>query len=112
MPTDDNDLSRVLARHPLRVNERPLQRGGDTLLRSATAGGPAEDGDRRMFLDAKLLRQLLAMAESSPMQRVQVERAGLRVDLYCTPAGHQYEVWTFVGADVRPEPLPAALAGM
>lgn len=91
----------------MRVNASPLQPGtGDTLLRTAVVGGPEAPGDRRIYLSANLLARLLECARSSAMMRVVVDRAGVRVDLYCTPHGHQYEVWTLVGADPRPEPTP------
>lgn len=89
------------------VNERPLQPPGrDTLERTATVGGPEREGDRRVFLSTRLLGQLLEIARLSPTGRVQVDRAGVRVDLYRSDNGHPYEVWTLIGADPRPEQLP------
>jgi len=104
-PTDLNPLS---PKNIITVNSRPLQPGtGDTLLRTAVVGGPDKGGDRRMYLSTKLLSHLLEISRSSQMMRVMVDRAGVRVDLYRTPHGHEYEVWTMVGADPRPEPTPA-----
>lgn len=112
MSDDWNPLVGALdPRRALQVNANPVQRPGDRLLRTACAGGPEHDGDRRLYLSAKVLRDLLHMAEASPLQRVQVQRCGVRVDLYQTPSGHTYEVWTFIGADPKPEALPAVLRG-
>ena len=95
--------------HPkevMKVNERPLQPPGrDTLLRTVVVAGPELAGDRRVFLSVDLLARLLETARSSPVRRVQVDRAGIRVDLYREHGGHQYEVWTLIGADPKPEPL-------
>lgn len=92
----------------LRVNKSPMQEPGrDEKLRTATVGGPALEGDRRVFLSADLLGRLLEIARSSPMGRVQVDRAGVQVDLYRRPDGHCYEVWTLIGADPRPEQMPS-----
>jgi hypothetical protein len=101
------DLNPLDPREVLTVNRSPLQRPGqDTLLRSAVVGGPDKAGDRRVYLSAKLLGTLLEVARASAMQRVVVDRAGVRVDLYADGRGHEYEVWTLVGADPRPEPIP------
>jgi len=101
------DLNPLDPRAVLKVNARPLQQPGqDTILRTAVVGGPDKAGDRRVYLSARLLDDLLARARSSPMQRVVVDRAGLRVDLYADARGHEYEVWTLIGADPRPEPVP------
>ena len=97
-------------RNVLTVNRSPLQRpGGDKLLRTAVTGGPSKGGDRRVYLSVDLLAQLLEVARSSTMRRVQVDRAGVRVDLYQRPDGHRYEVWTLVGCKPRPEDLPAGV---
>jgi hypothetical protein len=102
--SDRNPLDGLDARL-IRVNNDPLQRRatGDVLVHTAVVGGPECEGDRRLYLSAGLLRSLLAMAESTPTQRVEVARAGVQVDLYRSSAGHAYEVWTFLGADARPE---------
>lgn len=103
-PTDLNPLN---PRNIMEVNSRPLQPGtGDTLVRTAVVGGPEKGGDRRVYLSVKLLAQLLDCARSSNMQRVIVDRAGVRVDLYRAAGGHEYEVWTLIGANPRPEPIP------
>ena len=54
--------------------------------------------------------ELLEVARSSPMGRVMVDRAGVRVDLYRSQTGHEYEVWTLVGQSPRPEPIPDFVA--
>lgn len=95
----------------LEVNDRPLQHPGtDRRVKTAVAGGPNHAGDRRLYLSAELLRQMLAIAEASPTRRAEVTRAGVRIDLYEQRDGHRYEVWTFIGGDVRPEPMPDAIS--
>ena len=109
----EHDASDLL--HPKiapQVNHSPLQRGNtDTLLRSATLGGPDKPGDRRVYLSSAMLSKLLEIARSSPMGRVQVDGAGVRVDLY-EAGGHQYEVWTLIGGTPKPEPLPDGIASL
>jgi hypothetical protein len=113
MPDKPTDLNPLDPREALSVNGSPLQRAGaDTLLRTAVVGGPDRPGDRRVYLSSALLGQLLEVARSSPMGRVQVDRAGVRVDLYRRGDGHEYEVWTLVGADPKPEAMPAALRAL
>jgi hypothetical protein len=113
MADDNNGFTRLGVLHPnnvLKVNERPLQSpSGPRLVRTATVGGPELAGDRRFYLSSDLLAKLLDVARSSPMGRVEVQRAGLRVDLYVDGNGHEYEVWTIIGADPKPERLPAGL---
>jgi hypothetical protein len=104
------DLNPLDPRGALRVNERPIQSPGvDRKLRSATVAGPESGGDRRLFLSARLLSDLLEVAKSSSTQRAQIDRVGLRVDLYVDGRGSEYEVWTLIGAPPRPEPLPEAI---
>jgi len=94
-------------RNVMKVNERPMQLPGrDELLRTATVGGPEKAGDRRIFLSKGMLSNLMEVAQSSPTGRVQVDRAGVRVDLHVDGNGHQYEVWTLIGANPKPEQLP------
>lgn len=110
MSTDYNPLDPGNA---LEVNERPLQSPGlDRRLRTATVAGPEVGGDRRFYLSATLLEMLLDVARSSPTQRVRVDRVGLRVDLHVDGRGHQYEVWTLIGADPKPEELPEAIRNL
>lgn len=109
-PTDLNILD---PRNVLKVNATPVQRPGtDLMLRTATLGGPDKPGDRRVYLSAKLLAQMLDIARTSSMGRVQIDSAGLRVDLYQAGDGHQYEVWTLIGAPPKPEQMPVALRSL
>lgn len=111
MPKDDGGI--LDPHNVMEVNRSPMQRPGmDKLLRTAVVGGPNQGGDRRCYLSTRLLSQLLEVSRSSIMQRVVVDGAGVRVDLYVDPSGHKYEVWTLVGAKPRPEPLPAGLPGV
>ena len=113
MSDTETDLGMLDVRNVMNVNRSPLQTPGkDRLVRTATVGGPGHGGDRRVFLSSDLLGQLLEVSWSSMTRRVQIDRAGLRVDLYEQPNGHRYEVWTLIGADPRPEPLPTGLASI
>lgn len=110
MPHDETPFARWLSP---RVNDNPLQLPGtDTCLKSVVIGGPEEPGDRRLFLDVELLGHLMAMARVSGTRRVEVPRVGVRVDLYQQPNGHRYEVWKFIGANPRPEPLPPVVSSL
>lgn len=107
MPDDKTNLNPLDPRAVLTVNASPLQRpGADQIVRTAVVGGPNKPGDRRIYLSVATLSQLLDVARSSAMQRVQVDRAGVRVDLYRSDTGHEYEVWSLVGQDPRPETVP------
>ena len=111
--TKPTDLNILDPKEVMVVNRSPLQRPGlDTLIRTATTGGPELGGDRRVYLSSQLLGQLLEVARSSSMGRVQVNQAGVRVDLYERPDGHRYEVWTLIGATPEPEPMPSALRAL
>jgi hypothetical protein len=111
--SDDPKLRDLFSpRTVVQVNERPLQRPGlDRLVRTATVGGPDQQGDRRVFLSAPLLEQCLRVARSSSTGRCALDRAGVRIDLYEDGKGHTYEVWTLIGIGPKPEPLPAVLGG-
>ena len=105
--TGDDDFNILDPKNVLKINVSPVQRPGtDRLIRTAVVGGPNKEGDRRVYLSVELLKNLLEIARSSPMRRCEVTRAGVRVDLYLTPNGHQYEVWTLIGANPRPEQVP------
>lgn len=108
--SDQTDLTLFDPARLIAVNEKPLQRPGrDTLLRTAVLAGPDVGGDRRVFLSRELLAHCLAVAESSPVGRAQIDRAGLQVDLFRDSSGHEYEVWTLIGRGPRPEQLPSRL---
>ena len=86
------------------VNQNPLQTNSqDTLLKSVTVGGPEKEGDRRIYLDKKTLLELVEIAKSSVVQRVQINRAGIQVNLYQRADGHTYEIWKLVGIQPVPE---------
>lgn len=110
---DETDLNPLDPNNILKVNDRPIQMPGmDQLVRTSVVGGPETSGDRRAFLSAKLLDDLLQRAKTSPTLRVEISRAGVRVDLYKTPSGHQYEVWTLIGANPVPEQLSPAIQAL
>lgn len=94
------------------VNENPEQRPGfDRCLRSVVVAGPDVPGDRWAYLSVKLLTECLAIARASATRRARIARVGVRIDLYQRKNGTTYEVWTLVGADPKPEPLPTFLTG-
>ena len=110
---DETDLNPLDPREAIRVNASPLQSPGrDELVRTAVVGGPELPGDRRVYLSARLLEELLDVARSSSNMRAQIDGAGVRVDLYRDGSGHHYEVWTLVGRRARPEPLPEVVLAM
>ncbi len=91
----------------MQINASPLQMPGrDKLLRTSTLCGPELAGDRRLYLSVQMLAELLEVARSSPMSRVRVNRVGVRVDLHVDNSGHEYENWTLIGANPRPERMP------
>jgi len=105
--TGDDDFNMLDPKNVLKVNVSPVQRPGtDRLIRTAIVGGPEKEGDRRVYLSVELLTKFLEVARSSPMRRVEVTRAGVRVDLYLQASGHQYETWTLIGANPKPEQVP------
>ena len=92
----------------LDVTYNPIQRSadGDRLLQIASFGGPDSGRDCRFYLDRKVLQELLDIASHSGTQRVVINRAGVKVQLYADRNGHQYEVWTLIGDPPKPERNP------
>ena len=90
------------------VDANPLQHPGcDVRLRRCTYGGPICAVDVRMYFDRRLLQAMLTHAEATVTGRVQVDRAGLLVELHRGQDGRHYEVWTLLsGSLARPEPGP------
>lgn len=114
MANDDDTGGESLfdPRAVLSVNRSPIQTPGlPRLVRTAIVGGPDHPGDRRVYLSADLLGRCLEIARSSPMGRVVLDHAGVRVDLYQRDDGHQYEVWTLIGYGPKPEPVPDFIRG-
>lgn len=104
--SDDKD-TRLHPLHAPKVNSNPLQQPGkDELIRRSTMMGPDDPGDRWFFLDTGTLRELLKVAEASPMMQARVPRCGLQVDLYRRRDGSQYEVWRVIGGKPSAVPLP------
>ena len=88
----------------IEINNRPLQTSTtDKLLKTVVVGGPSKEGDRRMYLDRPTIAVLNEIAQSSIVQRAQINRCGMQVCLYQRPDGHQYEVWTIIGLKPVPE---------
>lgn len=78
----------------------------DLLVHERVLGGPAVPLDTRLILSRGELEDLLAVARASLTGRVVVERCGLRIRVWRTDAGHQYETWTLLGAQATPERAP------
>lgn len=81
-----------------------------TVLSDVVFGGPEIEprADRRLYITIDTLESLLALARRSPVQRVVLHHAGLRVRRVLD-GGHALEVLTIVGS--KPEPEPFSLAG-
>ena len=95
----------------INVNNSSLQRPGKhRLVRSVKLGGQEAGQDRRLYLHRRELEKLLEMANQSISGRVVLDMVGLKVELWSTPSGHQYETWTFEGIP-KPE-RPSALDGL
>jgi len=87
-----------------RIEGRPLQRPGrDRVVRESVLGGPEAAVDARLILSRADLATLTAIAESSITGRVVLNRPGVRVRLFESPAGHRYEVWSLVASEAVPE---------
>ena len=80
-----------------------------TVLRDVVYGGPQVEPtvDRRLYLELAELRQLLALAERSPTQRVVIHHAGVRVRRV-QDGTHAVDVLSIVGDHVQSEPFSLA----
>ena len=95
---------RDFGEHRVVMNPKPLTpQAGNTLLSTVTVAGPDEEGDRRVYFPAKMLRRLLEIAESSPTQQARLDRAGVRIERWKDASGATFEVWHLTGVDPRPE---------
>ena len=88
----------------------PLQLGPDhpRVLLEREIGGPEDPADRRLVLDAALLRQLLEVAENSLTGRVVLHRIGLRVQVL-DDGTHRWEHLRLIGAPPVPELPPGSV---
>ena len=75
----------------------------DELVGERTIGGPLAARDVRLYLDAATLRHLLEVAESSGVNRVQIDGVGVRVRSWRDPRGHVFETWQILGQAPKPE---------
>lgn len=75
--------------------------GQDEIVRKVRF--PDDVGDRRLHFDLAALRRLVAIAESSPTQRVVLHGVQVEVEVRRTTTGHQWENWAVVARDVVPE---------
>lgn len=83
----------------------------DLLVHERVLGGPTVPLDTRLILSRADLEGLLAVARESLTGRVVVDRCGLRVRVWRTPGGHQYETWSLLGASASPERAPFVRSG-
>lgn len=70
---------------------------------TATYGGPEAGLDTRMLITGKMLEHMNKVAAQSHVGAATINCVGLQIDVYVTPEGHQYEIWSFIGH----EPVPA-----
>lgn len=75
----------------------------DVLVSEKTLGGPLACKDVRMYLDRKTLKYLLEVAESSTLNRAQLNGVGVKIRLWKTKTGHHYETWQLVCEQPQPE---------
>ena len=86
------------------LNPRPISpQAGNLLVSTRTVAGPDQDGDRRAYFPAQVLRRLLEIAEASPTQTVMITRAGVRIETWKDTNGNVFESWHLVGVDPKPE---------
>jgi hypothetical protein len=78
----------------------------DLLVHERVLGGPEVPLDTRLILSRGELEELLAVARASLTGRVVIERSGLRIRVWRTDTGHQYETWTLLGSALQPERAP------
>ena len=78
----------------------------DQLMGEKTIGGPLAGKDVRLYLDANTLAHLLDVARTSNVRRCQINGVGVKIRLWCTASGHQYETWQIVGLQPVPEDSP------
>ena len=77
----------------------------DTLVAERTLGGPLSGRDVRLYLDRQTLEGLLDVARSSVLGRAQLNGVGVRIRLWRSTNGHQYETWQILAHEPRPESM-------
>lgn len=101
---DDHTASRFKLDPKLAWHHAPVQLPGRVTRVSKTeVAGPRAGLDTRIVFDVVELRKLLALAESSLSHRVVLYNAGVEISLWRTPAGHQFETWTLIASEAKPE---------
>ena len=101
-----SDEREMTDRMNLKVSGNPLQTSGDVCLRVASFGGPECGRDATLILDRKQLLELLDIAGSSLSGRVEIKHPGIQVKVLQRNNGSQYELWTLIGAEAKPESVP------
>lgn len=101
-----SDEQELTDRMTLDVTHRPLQSSGDECLRVASFGGPECGRDATLILDRKQLIELLDIANASLSGRVEIRYPGVQVKVMRRNNGTQYELWTLIGAEAKPESVP------
>ena len=95
----------VPKRHPgtlLHESYSPLQmpnNEADERIYTATYGGPEANLDTRMLITGKMLEHLNKVAAESHVGAATINCVGLKIDVYLTPDGQQYDVWSFIGRE-------------
>lgn len=106
MPDEPLPLSALSERS---IRHAAIHMGGrDPIVRDVSYGGPGDDTDRRLILDAGTLRAMLAVAEQSPTNRAVIHFFGVRVRQHRASNGHLYEMAYLVGT--APQAESSALA--
>ena len=91
----------------LSINHSPLQISGqDTVLREYILGGPNCNRDVRFLADIETLEHLISVARRSPMKRVMIPSAGIKLKVHQARSGHIYETLHLTGLNPVPEKAP------
>ena len=89
------------------VNHNPLQISSqDTILREYVLGGPNSHRDVRFLADIETLEHLIEVARRSPMKRVMIPSAGIKLKVHQARSGHIYETLHLTGHKPVPEKAP------
>ena len=87
-----------------------IQDSGDEILVEFELGGPESNRDVRLYLELEVLDYLTAIARSSDMNRVVIDKAGVKIKLRKSSSGHQYETLHLSGLQPKPENVSTTLS--
>jgi hypothetical protein len=94
----------------IKQNRFAIQDGGDEILVAFELGGPESNRDVRLYLDLEVLDHLTEIARSSDMNRVVIDKAGIKIRLRRAKCGHQYETLHLSGLKPKPENVSTTLS--